>query len=160
MTGIPRKKAKKNKFTEKEDLNLIDLVSTYGDDWKTIANKMRNRNVRQCRERWRYYLDPSLKTFQWTKTDDELLLTEVKEYGKKWKIIAQFFPLQTYVAIKNRYATIKNKNTKKSSNENQEKSTISHSNQQQEPLPESTKLIEEFLSSSNTFFAEYFEPFD
>ena len=155
------KKNKKKKFTEKEDLNLIDLVSLYGDDWKTIASKMRNRNVRQCRERWRYYLDPSIKSVKWTKHDDELLLQKVEEYGKRWKIIEKFFPLRTYIAIKNRYATlsrhVEKKYVKKYPNENQDNSANIHSNQQSKQSFESEKEVEDFLSPYKSLFADYYD---
>ena len=103
---------KKFKFSQEEDRKLINLVGIYGNDWFTIAQKMEGRNVRQCRERWRYYLDPSLKRIPWTDKDDELLLQKVKEMGNKWKAMTKFFPNRTYITLKNRYATLSRKLSK------------------------------------------------
>jgi hypothetical protein len=41
------------KWTEEEDINLKDLVDTYGDNnWDVIAALVSGRTKRQCRDRW------------------------------------------------------------------------------------------------------------
>ena len=109
---------KKFKFSQDEDIKLIKLVGIYGDDWMTISKNLKGRNIRQCRERWRYYLDPSLKSVPWTDNDDQLLLQKVHEIGHKWKLLTSYFPGRTYISLKNRYATLTRRISKqKESNE-------------------------------------------
>ena len=101
------KKAVKQKFTASEDSALQALVKKHGtSDWKLIAEHMPNRTSRQCRERWKYYIAPSLQpgvTNEWTKEDDQKLLQKYSEIGPKWSQIARFFPTRTDINLKNRY---------------------------------------------------------
>ena len=95
---------KKSKFSQEEDSKLINLVNQFGDNnWNIIALHMDGRNVRQCRERWRHYLSPSVSNAPWTMMEDYLLDQKYAEYGPKWKKIAEFFPNRTDINIKNRF---------------------------------------------------------
>jgi hypothetical protein len=97
----------KVKFTHDEDVLLMELVTRHGDgDWASIARQMRNRNVRQCRERWCNYLAPSVSNGPWSSEDDARLLEKTREYGSKWKALTQFFPGRTDINIKNHYMTL------------------------------------------------------
>jgi hypothetical protein len=50
------------RFQPQEDQRLMDLVMRYGcQSWPCIADYMPQRNARQCRDRWNYYLMPQLK---------------------------------------------------------------------------------------------------
>lgn len=102
-----KKVTRKSKFTQNEDLKLLELVKVYGDsDWVTIANHMRNRNVRQCRERWCNYLSPYVSNGPWTPEDDMFLCQKVEELGTKWTKIAPFFRARTDINVKNRWMTL------------------------------------------------------
>lgn len=102
------------RWTEYEDDILRKLVEEFGEnDWRHLAKKMDGRNSRQCRERWQYYLDPNLKIGDWTQEEDELIISKVKELGKKWMTIKNFFTNRTDAMIKNRYRSLmKDKNKK------------------------------------------------
>ena len=94
----------KCKFTKEEDNKLRKLVAKYGTrDWKVIASRMKGRTNRQCRERYKYYLHPSIRTDDWSAEEDKLLLRKVSELGTKWSKIARFFSARTDVSLKNRY---------------------------------------------------------
>jgi hypothetical protein len=94
----------------REDILLRKLVSEIGENnWARIAAEMRNRNPRQCRERWFNYLSPNIRNVPWTDVEDALLVNKVKEYGQSWHRIAQFFPMRTDINIKNRYHVISKK---------------------------------------------------
>jgi hypothetical protein len=94
----------KVKFTPEEDRQLLDLVANHGyRDWNQVAAFMPNRNARQCRERYNYYLDPSLRETPWTPEEDCLLIAKEAECGMKWHAIAQFFTNRSDIALRNRW---------------------------------------------------------
>lgn len=107
----------KSMFTKKEDKKLIKLVKEYGDqDWALIASFFKDRTRRQCRERWKKYLCPSLNHSPWTSEEDELLLKKFVQIGPKWTLISKSFKNRTDISIKSRYIYImrkikKNKNS-------------------------------------------------
>jgi hypothetical protein len=98
----------KRKFTEDEDALLLHLVSIHGaHDWKTIAWHMSGRTVRQCRERFKYYLHPGIERRPWTPDEDRLLLDRYDAMGPRWAQLALQFDGRTDIDIKNRYHRIR-----------------------------------------------------
>jgi hypothetical protein len=94
-------------FSPEEDRLLSFLISVHGtEDWMRISRGMDGRNMRQCRERWRYYLEPGINRSDWTKEEDDLLLTKCAELGTKWSQLVPFFPARTDIDIKNHYHRI------------------------------------------------------
>ena len=94
----------KRMFTKAEDEKLVQLVKKFGiNDWERIIRHMPNRNARQCKERWTYYLDPKINNTMYSIEEDVRLLNKVKEYGKKWTTIASLFDNRTPYSLKNRY---------------------------------------------------------
>lgn len=101
---VTHKKATKAKFTPEEDAKLRKLVSlTHPNDWNQIALQFNNRNSRQVKERWEYYLSPNVNNGPWSPEEDELLISKYNELGTKWKVIAKFFIGRTNTACKNRF---------------------------------------------------------
>ncbi|OHT12435.1 hypothetical protein TRFO_17703 [Tritrichomonas foetus] len=74
----------KNKFTPEEDEKLKQLVSMYGtNSWPIIASLMGGRNHRQCRERWKNYVNPDLRNSEpWTYEEDYLLEKNTQNLGR------------------------------------------------------------------------------
>ena len=102
--------ASKHMFTKSEDEKLAQLVKTFGvNDWSRIVKHMPNRNLRQCKERWTYYLDPNINNALYTLEEDINLLNKVKEHGKKWTVIATLFDKRTAYSLKNRYQYLQRK---------------------------------------------------
>ena len=102
------RRKQKAKFSPEEDKQLIELVKKYGDNsWETVCCKMNQRNERQCRDRWFYYLSPDLNKGPWTKEEDDLLIKGVKSYGPSWVRITKLFKGRTDVQIKNRWNVVK-----------------------------------------------------
>jgi hypothetical protein len=96
--------ALKCKFTAEEDERLKMLVLAHGTDcWDVIAKLMGTRNHRQCRERWKNYLNPNLRTEPWSLEEDQLLVTKYAEYGPKWNKISRFFTNRSDNSIRNRW---------------------------------------------------------
>ena len=105
---IPQKQEKKHsvkvKFTPEEDEKLKMLVLAHGtNSWSFIAKLMETRNHRQCRERWKNYLNPSLRSDPWTFEEDKLLVDKYAEYGPKWNKISKFFVNRSDNSIRNRW---------------------------------------------------------
>ena len=102
----------RKKFSDEEDQKLIMLVAQFGDkNWTTIAKAMNNgRNTRQCRERYKTYLSPTLSNGPWTLEEDTLLISLVHDLGQKWAEIAKKFKGRSDNNVKNRWYTyLKNK---------------------------------------------------
>ncbi|KAH0785983.1 Myb-like DNA-binding domain containing protein [Histomonas meleagridis] len=99
-----------SKFSEEEDERLKEIVTRLGDnDWVAISQEMPGRNARQCKERWSYYLSPSLNTSPWSEEEDKLLLSKQRELGSKWVKISKFFDHRTDAMVKNRYQVLMRK---------------------------------------------------
>ena len=97
----------RNVFTPEEDFQLQIFVKIYGlKNWKKIAELMKTRTARQCRERFKNYLSPQIQNGPWTQHEDNILLEKVSQYGKKWSIISNFFKNRSHVNIKNRFASL------------------------------------------------------
>jgi hypothetical protein len=105
-TGAPGKMRScvKHKFTpEEDDLLALSVAENGARDWKRIAAKVGTRNSRQCRERWKNYLDPCLSQEPWSPAEEELLCTKYRELGSQWSLIAKCFPARTDVNCRNRW---------------------------------------------------------
>ena len=91
------------KFTPEEDEMLRHLVQDEKlTNWVTIASKMKNRNVHQCRDRWRQIGSRRGQKGEWTKTEDEILLSKISELGNHWGLIQKFLPQHTLAQLKAR----------------------------------------------------------
>lgn len=110
-----KKKHNHYKWTPEEDSLLVSIIkSSKTLDWNIISSKMFKRNVRQCKERWFYYLCPEVNNGEWSLEEDELLRQKVQEYGTKWQKIAKFFKGRTNTNCKNRWIAMKREELKKS----------------------------------------------
>lgn len=106
-TSNSRKSSKKSKFTEIEDQNLCLLVLKYGpNNWKKVARELKNRTPRQCRDRYRHYLSPTINQSSWTNEEDQILREKIQELGFKWKLLEQFFNNRNEIQLRNRYYTL------------------------------------------------------
>lgn len=106
------KQTKRSKvmFSKEEDKKLIKVVRKFGENnWKIVSLYVENRTVRQCRERWKKFLCPSLNHSSWTKEEDEILLKKYKEYGPKWSQISKYFQNRTDINIKTRFSVLARK---------------------------------------------------
>lgn len=67
-------KRKKQVWTKEEDLLLTKLIKKYGaKKWAKIAQKIPQREGKQCRERWHNHLDPNIRKIQWNEKEEWLL---------------------------------------------------------------------------------------
>ena len=100
----------KGAWSPDEDAKLKTLVmtpsvlKTWG--WGRIADKIPGRTAKQCRERWRCNLDPTIDKSPWTPEEDAEILRYQKEMGNRWAAISTLLPGRTENAIKTRYRSI------------------------------------------------------
>ena len=107
---IPRASSKRKhfKWSCDEDVKLMELVSkSKKPDWVKISAEFKNRNPRQCQERWSYYLSPYVNNGPWTAQEDIMLFQKYAEFGSRWVDIAKFIKGRTNTSCKNRYLAIK-----------------------------------------------------
>ena len=98
----------RTKFSPEEDDRLRELVDKYGtNDWAKIALALGGRTSRQCRERYKNFLQPSLVNGPWTPEEDELLIRLYHHYGPNWVAMHRIhFPTRSNNNIKNHWAIL------------------------------------------------------
>ena len=83
-----------------EDEILKAAVMKYGlNQWPRISSLLVRKSSKQCKERWYNWLDPKLKKTEWTKEEDEQLITLVKMFPCQWKTIAPFLGRSAHMCI-------------------------------------------------------------
>ncbi|OHS93814.1 Myb-like DNA-binding domain containing protein [Tritrichomonas foetus] len=114
----------RNRFSKEEDDYLKYLVEVeYANNhskitlneepnWNEISAKMFNRTARQCRERYRNYLQPGICNGPWSQEEEELLQQKYREIGPQWSKMAKFFPNRSDVNIKNHYTCLLNRQSR------------------------------------------------
>lgn len=103
-----------HRFSPEEDQELIKLANRYGTEhWTIIADHMKNRTPRQCRDRYIYYLAENINNSNFTPEEDRLLIQLVNDNGHKWAIISKFFDNRTDLRVKNRYYCLINNRQRK-----------------------------------------------
>ncbi|ETV82352.1 hypothetical protein H257_05011 [Aphanomyces astaci] len=70
----PALKKGKGTWTDEDDQLLGSLVERFGPSWKHIATNFPGRLGKQCRERYRNHVDPSLTHEPWTLDEDNIVL--------------------------------------------------------------------------------------
>jgi hypothetical protein len=106
MSGSVRRTQSKSKFSPAEDRRLSEVVNFLGSkDWDEVASHMPGRNPRQCRERWKNYVNPTIMRLPWTPSEEMLLEQKIAELGPKWELISRCFPNRSRNYVKNHWMT-------------------------------------------------------
>jgi hypothetical protein len=99
---IDRANERTGSWTEEEDLKLKYSVEMHsGKDWVAIATLVPDRTRKQCHNRWKDILDPSIdrangRTGSWTEEEDIKLQYSVQMHrGINWTAIATLVPGRT-----------------------------------------------------------------
>jgi hypothetical protein len=74
----------KGSWTREEDQIITDFVRANGSkSWQKVSALLPGRIGKQCRERWRNHLDPSVDRSPWTADDDNRLRALHRELGSQ-----------------------------------------------------------------------------
>lgn len=97
--------------TYKEDKLLKKHVKNEkSPNWEAIAESFQTRGFKktskQCRDRWRNQLDPSLARGQWTDQDSKRLFDLHNQLGSQWKKISLEFRGRTDNFLKNQFFSL------------------------------------------------------
>lgn len=76
--------------------------------WKVVSKELswiikKERTDKQCRERWKNYLEITPIQTNWTKQEKKVLFKAQSEYGNKWSIISNLLSGKSKNMIKNFY---------------------------------------------------------
>jgi hypothetical protein len=105
----PKEPPVRANFTPTEDAQLLALVQRYGKHWTQLAEEMPGRTGEQCRHRWSEYLNPDLKTDEFTEQEDRLLEAIVKAPRLRWSVFRAQFPGKSDTRLKNRWNVLDRK---------------------------------------------------
>jgi hypothetical protein len=108
--SIDRTPGRTGQWAEDEDSKLKDAVQTHGDkDWAAISALVPSRTKKQCSDRWRDTLNPSIgrangREGKWTPVEDSKLKDAVQTHGgKDWVTISALVPGRTKKQCNNRW---------------------------------------------------------
>lgn len=156
LTSLNMKKQTRKSFTPEEDIELIKLIQIYGaNKWENIASFMPYRNARQCRERWKSFLSPTVINAPWTQAEDAYLKELYNNYGPKWAKITKYFVGRSDYNVKNRWQKIKNMDIPKSAPAPQSVINLNTKNNVNVKNEESKSIKNDNETGIHTYYDDY-----
>lgn len=103
---------KSHPWTNEEDEQLKELLYSFTSlSWKLISSKLKERSPSQCMHHWNMNLNPGIKKGKWSKEEDELVLSYVKENGANWGELQLYLQGRTTKQIRERWVNYLSKDT-------------------------------------------------
>ncbi|EEF48780.1 transcription factor MYB58 isoform X1 [Ricinus communis] len=102
-----KSQVKKGPWSPAEDLRLITFIQKHGhENWRALPKQAGLlRCGKSCRLRWINYLRPDVKRGNFTKEEEDTIITLHQTLGNKWSKIASHLPGRTDNEIKNVWNT-------------------------------------------------------
>ncbi|KAF9644387.1 hypothetical protein BDM02DRAFT_3103017, partial [Thelephora ganbajun] len=94
------------RWTNAEDIQLIQAVRQYGRQWHKVADLLPGRTDDQCAKRWREKLDPSIRRDPWADSEDLILMEAQEKHGRRWNIISGYLTGRPAVHCRNRWLSL------------------------------------------------------
>jgi Myb-like DNA-binding domain len=81
-------------WTDAEDLALLKTVTNFQNEgetfgWNDVASLIPNRDNEQCRNRWRYHVNPALCNEPFSDEECRFFLEYQREHGNRWTGLGQ-----------------------------------------------------------------------
>jgi len=96
----------KGAWSPEEDEVMKKAVEEFGTDWKAVSSMVKGRTPKQCRDRYKLKLDPSINHGPWTPEEDKTLVKLQSQLGRQWTNIAKMMPGRTENAVKSRFSSL------------------------------------------------------
>lgn len=115
---------KRHRWLKNEDEELRAFYTLQKDNekinWETISLQMQRKNIlktgKQCKERWKNQINPSLykKKKKWTLGENKLLFDLHRKNGNRWTIISGNFEGRSVNCVKNNFFKLMKKSLRNS----------------------------------------------
>jgi hypothetical protein len=102
-----------------EDHAVLSILAEVGSPrWREIATILKRRcgtgkSPKQCRERYRNYLNPTYSITEWGLNEKTLFIVLHKVLGNKWSQMTQYMEKRSDIAIKNHFYCLIRKTLKR-----------------------------------------------
>lgn len=99
---MTKKDHPKKKWTEQEDMLLINITSIIGCKWKFLSKYFPNKTLFQLHQRY-IKINPNIKKGRFSEEEDRNIISLIKVYGFNWMKMASIIKNRTSKQIRSRY---------------------------------------------------------